>query len=350
VPFFWSLIFILFPFFAQAGGFFVGNGGDLIRVNNKYCLVDLFIDGNCRRPGIGKDIDPDLAQFAKSRIGSVQLLKLPSSLIFRKATDLEKSASGLGVLILEAISQYQWQLVGGDFKAETGSSQKTDMERGEIISVAVRRGHRVYLREAYWNLLNAEQKIALVIHEMISAIMLPEPVPNSHKKQLDVDLEKNRKLVARLFESTEESRRLRQEEMSWINFSFEGVGSLLKARWGRYDYTRSIVIGRFESLTPPELFRFAHSACKRAFSEPLIQEEGLLFVLNHLSPARLKIESICTPRGPQLQLSKGPPVRGVGQWSFKDSISCEQTLRIYLVNIFSENPLPEFVPGLQCEF
>lgn len=160
-----------FSFAGTGSGHFVGNGGEVFRINGRIFLRDLYEGGVHLNPYVGADIDPTLARRLdySAKIQTLVNFGVDKNLLAKKLTDLNNLRPSLGHYVLSAIEFYQWQKVSSPLGRLNDATPVLDIPDEDRFVVANRLMNSIRLSNApdlpLWDLLDATGKVALLIHE-----------------------------------------------------------------------------------------------------------------------------------------------------------------------------------------
>jgi hypothetical protein len=156
---------LLFSSPADSGGVYIGNGGQGVKANGKIYLRDLYQAG-LLEPEFGPDTSkPLLKRLNASRLAR---LDLDMQLTARKLTDLAAHIPGFPSYFISAIEYYNWQ-----FTNEELPQVNAEDPSGNYVTLALRKLNVIRVHRPSWLSLSPEHRVALVIHELVSAMTIP---------------------------------------------------------------------------------------------------------------------------------------------------------------------------------
>lgn len=189
------IIFLVLPSFARAGFLFVGNGGEGIQVNGQLYTRDLYDYDLHLNPWFGTSIDSRILTEVRAW-DELPLNETQKLLLARKLTDVETVHRDLGRGLLMALRYFDWS-----FTSESVTLIEPDELRKMVlpeqrVAIANRYYHSIQLNKVHFDRLNDENKMALILHEAIYALM---PAVTGPKKGLTQSLSGTRLLTSRFF-------------------------------------------------------------------------------------------------------------------------------------------------------
>ena len=149
-----------------AGPRIVGNGGIAVHTSDRLVMLDLFERGITQgyyNPNT--KILPWLEAELERIIGYSNLTDFPLSQLVRKLSEIYQVDKVLGMAILNSISRLDWRLVEADLTPTEDA--RTPLDGLRLKQVAVRTFNAVYISKALWEQMDADNKLALVIHEAV---------------------------------------------------------------------------------------------------------------------------------------------------------------------------------------
>jgi small nuclear ribonucleoprotein (snRNP)-like protein len=150
-----------------------GNGGDGIYIDDKLYLLD-FVEAGIEESPLIIDVAPTL--HTKMRVDMLfPQIGMPRDLIARKITELRNGTFPFfGALLLDVMELYQWRLVNSkliDIKDENTVLQYENLEQ-----LAVRKNSSIMIDRSLWEKLDDANKVGLIFHEAIYALIKPRMV------------------------------------------------------------------------------------------------------------------------------------------------------------------------------
>jgi len=171
---------LLFSCMAGAAIRDVGNGGLGVELDGRLYTLDLAEYGLHLDPYFdsGTPIDPNIMVRIKRSIPIPTVLTL--RLLAMKLTEIQAKDPILAEALLRTMEIFKWQMVPRNISA-AGRSLETD-ERSvparfrDLHLVAERLVRRIQISWLYWRRLSPANQAALIIHEVVYALIYPYPV------------------------------------------------------------------------------------------------------------------------------------------------------------------------------
>lgn len=150
---------------------FVGNGGVGVKHDGQLVVIDLFQNGQPIKPWFGTEINASLASAKLARFAAQ--LEIPHELLLRKLTDIERRHPQMGRALIQIIQAYQWKTSSLRFLPNDFSWDGEVPHQATSFQIASREYNTIRVRTHYWKHMSAEQRVALVIHEAVTAMTFP---------------------------------------------------------------------------------------------------------------------------------------------------------------------------------
>lgn len=338
---------ILFASLTAQAQFFGGNPGDLFFDGKNYYLSDLYEGGVHLSPYIGNEVAQNIENADFSNLNSLQP---PLALLKRKLTDIQKLRSFYGEYYVSVISMYKWELVKGELPLFP--SDIIVPEGMTRIQVARRIRDRIQIVEKYWNLMDDQQKVALIVHETTFGLLQLEPMSGEgfHKVFLQPG-KKARALVAKLFTADAFSKN-DLADLDLLNVDWKHLNKEDKFEFRKMAFT--VTVGnsaRSKMVFQSDLYsdirqpavqkKFVKDACAQA--DMYRGTPGWLYIpLSDRNVYYKSFVSYCTPEGTQYQaqISVSFKDREIGPKFPTDywpnTAACEETLLGVLSTHYSE--------------
>lgn len=144
-----------------------GNGGDGLLINGKIYVLDLVEAGVEDAPYF--DLSIPLDPVIKSAVRELKLAGTPSDLLIRKLSEIKRAFAPMGVAMAQTLGLFDWRLVNSalmDIRDENSV-----LSRKNLMQLAIRRGNIIFIDRSLWAKLGEKQKVALLIHELVYAMM-----------------------------------------------------------------------------------------------------------------------------------------------------------------------------------
>lgn len=163
-----SIFFLSIPGFASY--VFVGNGGEGYESEGVLYTRDLFSYQVHKNPYIGNTQD----QMLKAPISSIIGLELSveeQNLLNKKITDINEIFPSLGDNILLAIQYFRWNFTEEPLGLINPDPSRIAVDPTKRVAIANRYLQNILLNKSAFNRLDHENKIALIIHEAVYALI-----------------------------------------------------------------------------------------------------------------------------------------------------------------------------------
>lgn len=150
-----------------AGPRIVGNGGVGVEIGNNIYMLDLY------ERSIHNDVyyPPGLIphKFITAQVEETfsitNLSAVPVKQLIYKMEEIYTKYPYLAVAMLKAMQVLDWSLVGADLIALEDT--KTPLDGIMLRQVAIRQESRIFISDSLWNKLDANNRVALIIHEIL---------------------------------------------------------------------------------------------------------------------------------------------------------------------------------------
>jgi hypothetical protein len=156
----------------------VGNGGHGRIKNGRVYLMDLLEVGVEERDAWYDTVHNPFANFVavRERVKRSIPEELPVDEVAIQLTYLSHRDPVLATTLLEAISLYKWEIIDEEFKVLPLDGNIIESGEGDIVLIANRRGRTVHISRPMLKRMNILHRGALVIHEVVSALIPPKKV------------------------------------------------------------------------------------------------------------------------------------------------------------------------------
>lgn len=181
---------------AQADYFHVGNGGEGVLLTSGLYTRDLYDHDLHLQPWVGEKKDPRLERQVQDW-NPLGLSSEECDLLARKLTDLNSHQDRLGDDILAAMGYFSWQWTDQSLVLIEPDEVRVPVRPEQRIPIANRFLQSILLHRQNFSRLNSENKIALILHEAVYALMKVERRP--HPPSFSQNLSTTRQIVAGLF-------------------------------------------------------------------------------------------------------------------------------------------------------
>ena len=303
--------------YAAPGGDVIGNGGDGVVINGQLYLLDLVEFGNFRAPYF----DPS-SQASASDIEQLNVLEdipVDRDLIARKIAEIRKQSPLLAEVLLQGIRMYSWHLAAYELIDVGDENTVVNLPRTQI---AVRSRKTILVSETEVTRLDAANRVALVFHEAIYALIRPKKITGEkgsfEYQQSSVAREINsyifsKKLSSRGLEGLEKIVRI-ESGGPYLPID-EYIAKTTRAKVGSgffFDTEIEFTYFKFsQGLYPDLLFARGVPVSEQDFVSYCARKDESLpklinFDLRGISlSAELKFDEISTPDGRQMYLKFG---------------------------------------------
>lgn len=199
--FVFSVIFA-FSSLVYAGGYVVGNTGNVILRDNRAYLVDLVENGFKESSYLWLRSDDRIQNYAKTIFNQPDFSKALPYLTHKLST-LNQQMPALGDMLLVVMSSYQWQFVNEPL-VRRSLDGILSIENAEVYQVANRYANSVRIQKSLWQKMPIEHQVALIFHETISAILIKNSQTNAQHDQI-AQLVRIQNVTGGLFRSSAEA-------------------------------------------------------------------------------------------------------------------------------------------------
>lgn len=151
-----------------------GNGGDGILIKGKLYLLDLVEAGIEENPYFDSNVLVE-AYFKKGIDEALAASSFPNQLIISKLSEVSKIDPIFARNILFAIQNFRWSLVSSELI--NIPDEDSVLPTKDMRQLAIRKDRSILIDRLLWNQLDTANKVALIFHEAIYAIQVPEADP-----------------------------------------------------------------------------------------------------------------------------------------------------------------------------
>ncbi len=163
-------LFLLSQAKLEAGEGAIGNGGDGIRINGQLYLLDLAERGLEADPYYNPHTQVR-AQVVTRLNAALDASKMPVAELAHKISEVMDTSGELGHTLLAAIEAYEWVFVNYELP---NVPDEGSLRPEPLFQVAIRTSRFIMISQPLWDQLDAKNRAALVLHEMIFSLMIPE--------------------------------------------------------------------------------------------------------------------------------------------------------------------------------
>lgn len=175
---------------ALAGGSLVGNGGGGILDGGKIYVLDLYETGTAKAPFIEKSLGAN-RDFTFSKWNAE--VDFDHRLLAQKIDELNRRFTDLGDFVVDAFNFFA--VTFADEPLTLLCDEEAPCRPGQV-QLAIRRFRSIYLDRQMWRQLDAEQKVALLIHEGVYSYARVKCDPSGMCRQVSHEI---RPIVGQLF-------------------------------------------------------------------------------------------------------------------------------------------------------
>lgn len=309
---------LLFSVSAFSGVRDIGNGGAGVIVDGKPVLLDLFEMG-LTNGFIENQISP-IDEFTKAAQAVYALTKAEQILLAQKLTEIDSISPRAALLLARGLQEYAWEILDVDLNVIPEPSPL----KVETVQLANRLGSIIRFQQSYWDAMSSENRVALVLHEIVYAYAPVTPVcedlgPGLFSKQDSVPV---RELIGVLFlESNDRTRYLKESLIFQMFTPFTGFSILNGDRVETFTDVR--VNGAALKRTKPTL-------CEELLSQNFTFPKKVTLTFLRTTE-KILVQSYKTPSGRQknLNVARGGADRGTLIFNLKqqDVFTCEQQVK-----------------------
>ncbi|MBX3041986.1 MAG: hypothetical protein KF789_14865 [Bdellovibrionaceae bacterium] len=343
------LALLFFPLSLLAAPLFnstlVGNGGEgILTDDSRLYTRDLFELSLHENPAFGSESDPHLR--AKLQIWNpLALSRQQQSLLLRKLTDIKKAFPPLAFGLVSVLQHYQWSYTDMPLVLLEDES-RLQIPTEKRVSIANRYLSSILIQRAEFEKLDDANKVALILHEAIYALVLPQKVAPS----LEIEIQSaafTRQVTALLFSTNLDAESLKP----FLEFlSFAKTSSTAKLCNDVELKFQALSMGRFEDtpLRESSSRPFIPAAGDRyplimSVFEPIqrtvCESPGYTYAVATLGEAfRLMPRFYRSPHGVQtrLEVATAPAVRMFRQYK---ELCTEISFRPHFIVSFNEQAM-----------
>jgi hypothetical protein len=173
-----------------------GNGGDALLINGKPYLLDLVEHGIEKSPyfdskvAIVSDVDQGVEKAFTS-------FSVPKQLLKEKLSELYATDEAAAIGIVGTMVMYDWSLVDTPLVDINDVNSPLEFPAQNLVQLAVRLDRSISIRKDLWEKLDDANKTALLFHEALYALVLPQDDGSGKTKFQDSGLA--REMVGELF-------------------------------------------------------------------------------------------------------------------------------------------------------
>ena len=165
-----------------AGPRIVGNGGLAIEENGKLYMLDLYERSIHRAPYYNLEVKPyQHVQQSMTKIFSMaDLDRVPVDLLIQKMSEVYAKNYDLGQSLEKALKKIDWRLV--DSQLSPSEDARSPIDGMVFRQVAIRLKNIVFISRPLWEKMDANNKVALLLHEAAYFFTPPTHVDTKDEK------------------------------------------------------------------------------------------------------------------------------------------------------------------------
>lgn len=160
----------------------VGNGGNGLLMNGVPVVLDLVEAGVDTAPFFDDSIEINHALLLELKKGLPQFPET-HKLMARKLSEIEKISPPIAWALAESFRLFNIRVVNETLVNIHDDDSVVDYDPSVMVQLAIRRGTSIFLNGTWWPKMQPEQKVALLLHEMVYAFQ------NTVKKKVGNDTE-----------------------------------------------------------------------------------------------------------------------------------------------------------------
>lgn len=188
-----SFVFLMIFSLAKADYFFIGNAGEGYLIDKGLFTRDLYDYDLHLQPWIGTNADP-LLKKAVNKWNPLELSEHECDLLAQKLTDLNQAKKYLGDDFLLILQFFSWTWTNENLVLLQPDEIRRSIDESKRVSIANRYLQSIVINKASFQKLNSENKIALILHEVVFSLITTEFNPQGIQS-----LSMARQIVAGLF-------------------------------------------------------------------------------------------------------------------------------------------------------
>ncbi len=182
-----KLIIFLCSLFFGVNGFCGGvtdisGGGHGYKKNGKVYLLDL-VESDISKPFLNLNSNENFCEKLKTNV----LSSLNEPILSRKYCQFIVSVSKIDTLaadlFLLAAEYYDWRIINQTLSLVEPVESLLQHSRSKVVQLATRKGESIYIDGHLWSQMDMDNKLALVVHEVISSLTV-EVLPASRHRWL----------------------------------------------------------------------------------------------------------------------------------------------------------------------
>lgn len=158
---------LLISSLAFSSTLFIGNGGEVFKVNNAYYVRDLVEADVHKQPYF----HCDRGDIRKVDLKKLAALGLDIDLLGRKLCDIDKVVPGMADILAATINFHSWTLVSEKLNLLPDDAPLLKLPAAERIQAANRTLFNIRLQANVWKSLTAQHRIALLFHEVTFSLL-----------------------------------------------------------------------------------------------------------------------------------------------------------------------------------
>lgn len=158
--------------------FIAGNHGEGVLLSQRVYLRDLHLYNQKDNLHFGPVSPIPEILLKMNDFDRLPLTQNQKDLLINKLTDIEMMAPCLGKILADMIYSYSWNFTLDVFPVPTENQEVSRISEGERVIVAKRFYSEVLIQKNYWDKMPDGHKVALMIHEVMYAMLTPISFPH----------------------------------------------------------------------------------------------------------------------------------------------------------------------------
>ena len=156
---------------AFAGAKVVGNGGGGVRLGNgSIAVLDLVEAGAEQNPFFNPTIGENPIYSARIKAALANIPDVPVTLISRKLQEIAAYDRGLALALIEVMELYNWRMIDLSLVHICDEDTVLNIDPAMQVQLAARSEKSIRLDSQLWKQLDANNKTALILHEVVYAL------------------------------------------------------------------------------------------------------------------------------------------------------------------------------------
>ena len=168
------LLILSTSLFCNAGPVFIGNGGNAIKIDNKFYLLDLAEQGLAQEPNFKLIVSKHYVNYFSNRIHAYPN-RVPAStldLFSQKLAEIAELDPVYAEALITAFENTRWMFI--DYRLNDIPLES--IIAGPYYQVAARTNDVILIDRLYWDQMDERNHVALLIHELNYILIEPQPI------------------------------------------------------------------------------------------------------------------------------------------------------------------------------